>query len=271
MPRDWTRLFPDADHRWTMGLRPTDSAASFFADADSTGAMRAERGRWLGTAPALYAVLRPDGVGALRDTVELARGLGTVVDTAASPWDQLLSLGRAWEPDFVWMHPDAGGVLRLVGGVVCFPSVWSVHEKLGRRIDEIHGPVPTLNDTLGRQIGTFLTKLAPGSVWQRSNWGLSGDSDLNHHPARNWRRLVEGTPTDQIWLRLEHQLLLRLPGSGSVLFGIRLELIPLAEVLADSEAAARFAHNLRTMSEAVAAYKGILPVRPALLRAINHG
>jgi hypothetical protein len=145
-----------------------------------------------------------------------------------------------------------------------------VHEKLGRRIEEIHGPVPVLNDTLGRQIGTFLTKLAPGSVWQRSNWGLSADDELNHHPARNWRRLEADAAVDQIWLRLEHQLLLRLPASGSVLFGIRLELIPLAEVLADSESAARFAHSLRTMSEAVAAYKGIQSVRSALLRAINR-
>jgi hypothetical protein len=43
---NWSQIFPDADHRWVMGLRAGDAAA-FFAKRDVTDAVCAERVRWL--------------------------------------------------------------------------------------------------------------------------------------------------------------------------------------------------------------------------------
>ena len=83
--------------------------------------------------------------------------------------EQLLTLGRAWEPDFVWMHPGPGDQYRLVGGVVCFPSSWAIRDKLDRTMAEIHAPAPDLNATLARPIDAFMSRQRPGEVWVREN------------------------------------------------------------------------------------------------------
>ena len=112
---NWQGVFPDADHRWVMGVRRGD-AADFFSPRDPTGQVRAERERWLTEDPENYAALTPTAEPALADTVALARQLGVTLDPTLSPWEQLMALGRAWEADFVWMHPDETGAHRLTGG-----------------------------------------------------------------------------------------------------------------------------------------------------------
>lgn len=266
---DWARIYPDADHRWVMGLRP-DDAADFFATRDVTGAVSAERARWLAEDAETFAALLPEAGPALRDTLELARSLGTTIDAALPAWEQLLALGRAWEPDFAWMHPDGHGTHRLIGGVVCFPSSWALREKLGRPMSEVHGPVPGLNDALARKIETFFAQQEPGAVWTRENANYSRDAELNHHPSRP-RRSIDATITaDDVFIRLEHQLLLKFPQSGSILFGIRVEVVPLTELMKDHHAAARLARLLSTMSPAAAAYKGIAEARTALIAMLRQ-
>ena len=61
---DWTRIFPDADHRWVMGLRPGDSA-DFFAPRDTSSAVCAERAHWLAEDALAYAALLP-GAGLMK-------------------------------------------------------------------------------------------------------------------------------------------------------------------------------------------------------------
>lgn len=84
-----------------MGLRRGD-AATFFKNCDVADSVRAERTRWLADDPEKYAALLPEAEPALHETVQLARKLGAVIDDAVSPHEQLLSLGRVWEPDFAW-------------------------------------------------------------------------------------------------------------------------------------------------------------------------
>jgi hypothetical protein len=269
VPPDWDRIYPDADHRWVMGLRPGD-AADFFATRDATGAVCAERARWLADDAAKYAALLPEAEPALRDTVALARTLGTTIDAALPASLQLLALGRAWEPDFVWMHPDGDGIHRLIGGVVCFPSSWALRDKLGRPMSEVHGPVPGLNAELGRQIETFFARQALGVAWTRENSNYSRDAQLNHHPSRPRRPLDATVTADEVWIRVEHQLLLKLPRSGSVLFGIRLEIIPLPRLMEGAQAAARLARVFSTMSPAAAVYKGVAEARTALVALLRQ-
>ncbi|MDA0834993.1 MAG: DUF3445 domain-containing protein [Planctomycetota bacterium] len=266
---DWNRIFPDADHRWIMGLRRCESVGDYFADVDPTGAMRVERAEWLADEPHKYAVLLPGAEPALRETVELAREWGTTVEAAHDSFEQLLHLGRAWEPDFVWMHPGEDGVYRLVGGVVCFPSVWAVTDKLGKPMSFVHEPVPELNSSIGRQIDTFLKNQSPGVVWRRENWSLSHENWLNQHTSRSRRRLHAEVAADDVWIRLEHQLLLKLPISESILFGIRLEIVPLPVVLDDPTATVRLTRQLSSMSDTAAEYKDLLNVRPRLLKLLR--
>ncbi|MFN8003531.1 MAG: hypothetical protein U0X75_21235 [Acidobacteriota bacterium] len=54
----------------------------------------------------------------MADTVALAQQMGVTLAPTLTPWEQLMALGRTWEADFVWMHPDETGAHRLTGGVV---------------------------------------------------------------------------------------------------------------------------------------------------------
>ncbi|MBA4017263.1 MAG: hypothetical protein C0483_08825 [Pirellula sp.] len=274
---DWSRIFPEGDHRWSMGLRPADPA-NFFAPCDPTGDVVRERAHWLADEPEKYVALLPEAHGCLAETIDLANRWAAANGTSPIARDfvpadtaaQLKDLGCTWEADVVWLAPHADGELRVVGGIVCFPSSWALTEKLGLPMRDVHGPVPGLNLALGGQIERFLAKLASSSAWSRENWSLSRCAERNQHTSRPRAAFDERTPLEEVWIRLEHQLLMRLPTSGAVLFGIRIELVPLAELKSDPAAATNFARILKTMSPEAAAYKNFAVAREHLLEQLSR-
>jgi hypothetical protein len=177
----------------------------------------------------------------------------------------LSSLGTSWEPDFLLLKLDSESRMRLLAGCVCFPSSWSLTEKIGHPIETIHGVVPGLNDAIGKQIHSFLSKLRPGVAWLRANWGLSRSPELNQHPHRKLPRLDANVSSEEVWLRVEHQALVALPRTQGVLFGIRIAVHPLLALREDRLIAERLSRALRTMPEPMAQYKGIAPVRDRVL------
>jgi hypothetical protein len=264
MIHDWSRLFSDDGFRWQMGLRAGD-AHSFFAPTPERGEILAERNRWLDESPADYAVLTNAGQALLWEMHEFAvkaRSLSPAADCA------LETLGRELEPDFVLLTPSANGPL-VVGGVVCFPSSWSLPEKVGLTLDQTHHLVPGLNPQLGERIRTALDRLPPEVAWKRENWGLSRDGERNHHPRQIRKRLDEKVEPDEIWFRVEHQILYRLPRTNAYLFGIRLTIRPLIE-LTRTPARVGLRKALESMPDEIAKYKGLLSAREriaALLKA----
>jgi dimethylamine monooxygenase subunit A len=273
-PVDWHRLFPDADYRFHMGLRPGDPVR-FFRATGHHEALVAERARWLDRAPDDYLALRSDGVELLDEAIELAMGWGSIEPESGSPSGSVRQiedplarcdrLGRCWEPDFLLLRSDQDGLMRLVGGVVCFPSGWALSEKVGRSVTAIHGIVPGLNDALDRQIQAFFRRLPPDVAWERDNWGLAASPDLNRHPARQLPPLDAEATLAGTWVRIEHQIFLRLPRTGGVLFGIRVAVHTVADVIARPELARGLRRALETMPAEVAAYKGLSMALPTLI------
>jgi len=276
---DPRRLFPEGDYRFHLGLR-TGDATAFFGPAEQPAALLAERCRWLDEAPEQYAACLNEGGELLDETIELAvswgvstlRGLLPGVRSAGDrlrPAERCVEVARRWAPDFLLLHRGSDHTFRLVGGAVCFPSSWALQDKLGLPVAKVHGVVPGLNAALGRQIDRFLDRLAPGAAWERENWGLSRDAELNHHPRRTLPRLDAGVSLDTAWLRVEHQAFVRLPRTGGLLFGIRLSLHPLRALATDPIAKQGLVRALATMPDEVARYKGLSEARAALLRALG--
>lgn len=257
-----------------MGLRP-GNAARFFAPEDSTPATLRERIRWLENPEVarLYAAAEDGTLPIFEEIAQLTlNGANSCEHSAAwptQPYDLCRLIGSRIEPDWVVLRADGEQLYRLIGGAVCFASSWEMTEKLGRHVELIHVIVPGLNPVLGNAIKIFLSKLEPGVAWERENWGLSADGELNHHPSLPWKRLGADATLDSTWLRLERQLFMKLPRTGAVLFGIRLNPYPLSEIAADTKVAARLARALKTMPEDVAVYKGIEPARAALIAELN--
>ncbi len=267
-PATLQELFPDTDYGFSMRMRPGNPADFFAPTAESSGILR-ERRFWLEQAPTKYSVLDPDYealIDSLRQFADTARNDSANSRAAAStPAGRLRQLGGEWEPDFMIVSPDAGGHFVLRAGCVCFPSGWSLEEKLGLPIEEIHGVVPGLNAAVGAKIHQFLTRLKPGIGWYRSNWGISSSAKFNQHPSRAINQLTKDTSPAATWLRIEHQVLTSLPGSNAILFGIRLENVALAQIKEAVAIRGGLRHALATMPDPMAAYKNLIAVRPALL------
>lgn len=173
------------------------------------------------------------------------------------------------EPDWIVLSGDAARANPVIGGGVIFPSGWALEDKIGKPLHEVHAPVPGLQSSLGGQISTFLSRLAPGAAWERDNWGLSADPSLNHHPAIPIRRLDGGARLRSTWLRLEQQFLTRLLVTGAILFGIRVTNHRLDHLAAIPGLAARLARSLETMSAEIARYKGLDAARSALVAELG--
>ena len=272
--RDWSELFPDRDYRFLMRLKQGDPADFFRPSPEYTDAI-AERRLWLGDTPERYGALYEEGKSLLAETRELAGKWGTLPEFLPQPdssiepgWQDLLLLGRNWETDFLLLKVDGEKPPRLVAGCVCFPSSWSLAEKMGRPVDFIHEPVPGLNSSIGGAISTFLNKLRPDIAWLRANWGLAAVGERNMHPERQLPRLQTALSLDDVWLRIEDQALVALPESSGVLFGIRLTTHPLTQVVKNPQAREGLRRALETMPDAVAEYKGLSKVRGALVELL---
>ncbi len=181
------------------------------------------------------------------------------------------SLGKSLEPDFLLLSRDEAGDFRLRGGALCFPTGWALEEKLGHTLDFIHGVVPGLNAALAPPIQQFLMRLKPGPAFLRANWGLAATDELNLHPARR-HPAARSRPValERLWLRVEHQALFALPRTGGIVFGIRVTLHRLDDVVRESAVAAGLARALASMPEALAAYKGLAEIRPELVRQLRE-
>jgi hypothetical protein len=223
-----------------------------------------ERRRWLAQDSERYAACEPEGDASFTELLAFARSQNPGLAA-----DSLRMLGESWEPDFLLLRQNEAGEFRLVAGCVCFPSHWALREKLGLPLVAIHAPVPTLNSTLGANIDSFLANLRPDTVWERWNWGLAATLELNDHPARGLSRLTATTTLDACWFRSEHQAFRLLPETRSILFAIRIDLIPLAEIAADRALASRLAEALLSMPPEIAAYKGLATARHAIAAQVR--
>lgn len=263
-PTDWASLLPEEDYRFSMRFH-REPVEQFFGPTAARVGTLSQRARWLDETPGHYAAVTAQARPLLLELTALTRGWPGV-DVLESPDDLTLckALGRQLEPDFLLLQPDESGTLRLDAACVCFPSAWNLAEKIGQSVEFIHSAVPRLNAQASAPIRQFLERLKPGPVWRRANWGLSRSPEWNQHPDRHLPRLDATATAGDVWLRVEHQAFVRLTGSG-VLFGIRISVHPLVELLHIPEARRGLHRALRTMPEDVAAYKGIADAREVLL------
>jgi hypothetical protein len=267
-------LFPDADFGFSMKMRP-GSAAEFFRKTESAAEVLEERKQWLSSGTSHYLAAEPESGPLVRALARMAAKWDSahlsVGSPESSPIEPLIHLGRCWEPDVLLLAPNQGGRFILQAGCVCFPSSWALQEKLGQPLEVIHGVVPGLNLDVGNRIQTFLTKMKPGAGWFRSNWGISSSPERNQHPSRRVNRLGSDTRPQSTWVRIEHQVLTPLDDGDGILFGIRLEIVAMPEFRRDPVLRAGLSRALATMPDAMAEYKNLQRVRPALLSFLNEG
>lgn len=199
---DWLRR--DACFAEQMALRDTLIAKN----RDAVIAMRAPAAEAI--EELLGCVCRELGISG--NQYDRPDGQPIPIDTA----DPLATLGRLCQEDFaIMLRGDTEHW--LAAGVICFPSRWTLAQKIGRPLIRIHQPVTSYDDTLARRVqrlfdGVQIDK--PLVRWNR----------LPYVTSALFNPLPEGTAHPDLakppYLRMERQVMLRLPHTRAVCFSI---------------------------------------------------
>jgi dimethylamine monooxygenase subunit A len=166
---------------------------------------------------------------------------------------------RMIQEDLVVMRREAAGWV-LAAASVCFPSRWSLAEKFGQALGEIHAAVPGYAGHMASIVERIFDHLKDGRPAQRFNWSIHDDAELHHPEPKRGRPAWHDAPVEQVaQIRIERQTLRRLPG-GEVLFTIRTHLDPFAALRSQAGGptlAAALRERLLAMDAAQLAYKGL--------------
>jgi hypothetical protein len=286
---------------FTIGLKPLDPAAWIEVDGyleaqlAEKGRLEAEHGASVfaaepGTEAAQREVLSlliehlparfPEIYRRTGDTMYIASS-GRAVDLTKPGLPPLKIAARLVQEDLVLMRRGEEG-WRICAASLSFPSSWSLAEKFGKPLREIHRPVPhfghgTRSDDL---IERMFDKLQ-GQLVERFNWSLQPDAGL-YKPLSSMQRddraekAVSRFPgidaASVAFIRVERQTVRKLPVSGDVLFTIRIHLDPMSALRAHPERAriaASFAGQLAALERSELDYKGLAADRDRLITALE--
>lgn len=193
-----------------------------------------------------------------------------IADFGANPLDLA---GRLVQEDLCLMLPIENQYV-LAAASVCFPSRWSLQEKFGQPIADIHQHVPGYAEALERPVNHFFDRLKPDYPGYRLNWGIvdSPDLFLDQHKGNTAfdPTITPENAGERLWLRVERQTLRRLPISNGVLFTIRTYVHPLNQLTGNSEVAHQLKLAVQQIPTAMQIYKNLLPVRSALVSYLER-
>ena len=191
-------------------------------------------------------------------------------DDVSLPCSPLEWLGRRVEEDVMVLDGNDPAI-PLVAGCLCFPSMWSLQQNLGRSFEQIHQPVPHFAEKIGRSSRLLMEWLKPSYPVTRLNWGMYPTTRLDLTPGSlpEWEAAYEGIDEDnageRVHLRIERQVLLRLPRTHGIFFTIHIWVGSIAEQLGVPGRAARIAEQLHSLPEDTERYKRLAPFREPLI------
>ncbi|MDF1854759.1 DUF3445 domain-containing protein [Pseudooceanicola sp.] len=230
--------YSEADRRALPGVAPLDPGNWLLQD-DAFAAQMALRARLIAERRGDVIALLPEGQAAAQELLstvlaqladarayrvgkaEVLRpdAVTVVIDRA----DPLATLGHLVQEDLCLLQrPDEAAEHLLTGAVLCFPSAWTLAQKIGRPMMRIHDPVPDYDAGIGKRVQRMLDGVQAGRPLWRFNWLPTDDTAL-FRPMLEYSDKIRraGLP----YLRSERQTLWRLPKSGAVVFGIHTYLV----------------------------------------------
>lgn len=158
-----------------------------------------------------------DGVaGYRREASAMRRPDGVLVPLDGPP---LIAAGRLVQEDLCLLEKaDGAAEHRLTGAILCFPSNWTLAEKLGHGLARIHLPVEPYDANIARRVQRMFDLIRPEAPVMRANLLIYGRHDL-YNPRREFDR-HRPAPGGGRFVRVERQTILRLPRTGAVVFSI---------------------------------------------------
>ena len=228
-----------------------------------------------------HLILESPRIFTRRDEYDLAMRRLASFPTHGSTEPRLQMAARFVQEDLVLMRRGEDG-WRLAAASLCFPSSWSLAEKFGRPLQDIHEPVPQFGRaTRNAELIERMFDKLQGQAVLRWNWSLQNNPSL-YHPLSGLQRDERAVarpsrfpgddPVAAAFIRVERQTLRKLPRSGDILFTIRIFLDPMKRLAAHPDRAAlasSFAAQLAALDESQLDYKGLTADRDRLVAALR--
>lgn len=164
-------------------------------------------------------------------------GVASLEQLAVSVPDDVLLL---WRDHAHW---------RLVGGALLFPNQWTLEEKIGRTVANIHAPVDGYDELLETKVDTFFDKLTAARPAWRRNWFVHDDPTFHLPDRTSHRAISDPEEVASLWIRSEWQTLRRLAFSGRIVFTVKTQVASMDQLAARPLAAAQMVAYLESASE----------------------
>jgi hypothetical protein len=194
-------------------------------------------------------------------------------DNTSLPLSPLDWIGRQVQEDLIILNASG----EVVAGQLCFPSGWALHEKIGNQFMEVHAPLPPVTNPMIQAANKLLERLPANKPVTRNNWGFRyGDQlDLSTKHSISYKKkladmahLSHSDFGNQIFLRVEHQTLSRLP-SNHILFTIHTYHSSLATEASDPWRVRTMYSFLQGTPAELIAYKVMAPFYEQLLEYLE--
>ena len=286
---------------FTIGLKPLDPDEWIEVDA-LLGDYLNEKERHYAAIPNQVFAAEPGTEEAQREVLELLAdylprrfpetyereadsilipSLGRSVSLSEAATPPLVRASMLVQEDLVLMSKGEDG-WRLSAASLCFPSSWSLQEKFGRPLVDIHEPVPQFGR--GSRSADLIERMfdrLQGQAVVRLNWSLQDDPE-RYRPLSAHQRVERAEsrplrfpgedPAAAAFIRVERQTLRKLPASGDILFTIRIHLDPMSVLAQHPERAAiaaSFAEQLLSLDYEQLDYKGLAADRDRLVATLR--
>ena len=264
--------FDGSEPLFRIGLKPFAKEVWLDLD-DNLDFYLEEKKRLISEIPAKVFQAKEDTIEAQQEVLELISNHLVEMNVAVKKTDDthlpLMQAALMVQEDLVIMRKTSQG-WSLVAGSVCFPSSWSLPQKIGKPLHDVHAPVPEFNKGTRNagMIERIFDNLQVGLPAERFDWSVYGDDDL-----------YQGDRTGELnghigehFLRVERQTITKLPRSGDVLFTIRTYLDPFDALKSrddQKDIAQGFIRLLKALTCEQIDYKGLDEGRDVLITRLQ--
>jgi hypothetical protein len=218
---------------YRMGLRPI-AADSWLPERIAPAERSRKESLLADPGKLVFAALESSGRGQQQTLDAVQRFVGVEGDAETLTQQPLVSAALL-VPDDLCLMQRQDGDYHLTAACVCSPSYWRLAEKIGRTLDGIHQPVPTLNGKLGATMVQFFSRLPEATVFERRNWLIHMDAEFFQPRAESWP-ILSSHDAPNLVVRSERQTLRRLDDT-TIVFTIRVSCHPLGDIVGYPEAA----------------------------------
>ena len=184
-------------------------------------------------------------------------------DSTTLPMPPMEYIGRQVQGDFALLDQREGNLF-LDAGIITCPADWSLAFDAGMSFTEWHGPVPMAHsEGIFERALKYLTAMQVGKPVRRLNWTLTVNARMDTSPEtyHEWgHERASVTPenvAEKVYLRVELQVLDRMPRSNALMFSIRTYLMSLEDIVTNPEWAKRMHRVMKTLPEPLIDYKGL--------------